>query len=139
MTIVERASALGIGLRPYAPLVLRLAVGLVFLHHGLMKLQMGVGGVAGFLGRLGFPFPALWAAIIIAVETFGAACVVLGLLTRLWAAAMAVEMAVALAVAVLPAGRSPELEALLLAGALALVGLGDGPLALGRLFRGRAA
>jgi hypothetical protein len=31
----------------------------------------------------------------------------------------------------LPAGRSFELEALLLAGALSLVALGDGPLALG--------
>lgn len=139
MSIVARASALGTGLRPYAPLVLRLGVGLVFLHHGWMKLHMGIGGVAGFLGGLGFPLPALWATVIIGVETVGAACVVLGLLTRLWAAAMAVEMAVAIAVAVLPAGRSPELEALLLAGALALAGLGDGPLALGPLFRRRGA
>jgi len=139
VTIVDRVSALGTGLRPYAPLVLRLAVGLVFLHHGVMKLHMGVGGVAGFLGSLGFPLPGLWAAVIIGVETVGAACVVVGLFTRLWAAAMAVEMVVAIAVAVLPAGRSPELEALLLAGALALAGLGDGPLALGRLFRRTAA
>jgi putative oxidoreductase len=135
VTILERTSALGSRLQPWAPLVLRLAVGLVFLHHGMMKLHTGVGGVAGFLGGLGFPLPTLWAVALIAIETVGAACVLLGVLTRLWAAAMAAEMVVAIAVAVVPNGRSPELEGLLLAGALALAGLGDGPLALGRLFR----
>jgi len=135
--VIDRASALGDWLRPYAPLVLRLAVGLIFLHHGVMKAGMGVGAVAGFLDSRGFPVPAFWAVVLIAVETVGAACVVVGLLTRFWASLMVVQMAVALAVVVLPGGKSPEFEALLLAGALALVGLGDGPLALGPLFRKR--
>jgi len=131
----SRASALADRLRPAAPLLLRLAVGLVFLHHGLGKLHMGVPAVAGFFGGLGIPFPTPFAVVVMAVETVGAACVVLGLWTRLWAALMVVDMAVAILVAVLPSGRSPELEGLLLAGAFALVGLGDGPLALGALFR----
>jgi putative oxidoreductase len=136
--IIEQASALADRVRPYAPLVLRLAVGLIFLHHGVMKVGMGVGGVAGFLGGRGFPVPAFWSIVLIAVETVGAACVTVGLLTRFWASLMAVQMAVALVVVVLPGGRSPEFEALLLAGSLTLVGLGDGPLALGPLFRKRA-
>ncbi len=139
MGLVDRGSALGRRLAPWAPLVLRLAVGLVFLHHGVTKLYTGLGGVAGFLRGLGFPVAVAWAALIILIETVGAACVVVGLRTRFWAALMAVEMAVAIVVAVLPARRIPELEGLLLAGALALVGLGDGPLALGGLFRRRGA
>ena len=41
---------------PYAAVVLRVAVGLIFLHHGLMKVHMGVGGVAGFFHNVGIPF-----------------------------------------------------------------------------------
>ena len=131
----SRASALADRLRPAAPLLLRLTVGLVFLHHGLGKLHMGVPGVAGFFGSLGIPLPTLSAVVVMTVETIGAACVVLGLWTRLWAALMAVDMAVAILLVALPSGHSPEIEGLLLAGALALVGLGDGPLALGALLR----
>ncbi|MGD0483153.1 MAG: DoxX family protein [Gemmatimonadales bacterium] len=131
----QRISALADRLRPFAPVALRLGVGLVFLHHGMGKLHMGVGGVAGFFGELGIPVPTLSALVVMTVETAGAACVVLGLWTRLWAALMVVDMAVAILVAVLPSGHSPEIEGLLLAGALALVGLGDGPLALGEFFR----
>jgi len=137
MSLPDRIAAPLGRLGPWAPLVLRLGIGLVFLHHGLMKIHMGVRGVAGFLGSLGFPVPAAWAVLLILIETVGAVCVVVGLWTGIWAALMAVEMAVALPVAVLPAGHSPELEALLLAGAVALAGLGDGPLALGPLFRRR--
>lgn len=124
-------------LTPLASLFLRLAVGLVFINHGLMKLHMGIPGVAGFLGHLGFPVPELFAAVLIVVETLGAACLVIGLLTRFWATCMAVEMVVAILLAVLPAHRSPELEGLLLAGALAIVALGAGPVSLDRLFPGK--
>lgn len=131
MADVARARALAARLSPLAAFFLRLGVGLVFIHHGLMKLHTGVAGVGGFFHTLGIPFPIVAAVVVITVETFGAACMVLGLLTRLWALAMAVEMTVAILLAVLPQGHSPELEGLLLAGALALVVLGDGPLALG--------
>ncbi len=133
MAVYNRAGALAQRLSPFASVFLRVAVGLVFLRHGMMKLNMGVAGVGTFLGHLGIPFPTVFAVIVIIVETFGAACVVLGLLTRLWAFCMAVEMVVAIFLAVVPQGRTPELEGLLLAGALALVLLGDGPLALGAL------
>jgi putative oxidoreductase len=125
-------------LSPLASLFLRLAVGWVFLRHGIMKLHMGVGAVAGFLGHLGFPVPHAWAVVLMVVETVGAGCVVLGLWTRFWAACLAVDMIMAIWLAVLPTGHAPELEGLLLAGALALVGLGDGPVAVGRLLRSKS-
>lgn len=120
-------------LTPLAATALRIALGWVFLRHGLVKLHMGLGGVAGFLGGLGFPVPQAWAVVLIVVETFGAACVITGLLTRFWAACFAVEMVVAITRAILPRGGAFELEGVLLAGALALVCLGDGWIALGQL------
>lgn len=115
---------------PYAALVLRLAVGLVFLHHGLMKVHMGLPATAEFMHSQGIPFATIAAAVVITVETVGAACVMLGILTRVWAACMAFEMAIASLFVVLPTGRWPELEGLLCAAALALVALGDGPVSI---------
>jgi uncharacterized membrane protein YphA (DoxX/SURF4 family) len=115
----------------YAAVPLRLAVGGIFLRHGIMKIEGGLPGLSAFLHGLGFPFSNVWAVILIGVETVGAVCVLLGLLTRAWAICFVVEMVVAILRVQLPAGRGFELEALLLAGALSLVALGDGPLALG--------
>jgi putative oxidoreductase len=72
---------------------------------------------------------------LIAVETVGAVCVMIGFYTRLWAAAMAVNMLAAIFLVMLPRGGSFELEALLFAGALTLVALGDGPLSIAVKFK----
>lgn len=115
----------------YAALPLRLAVGAVFMHHGIMKLQMGIPGVTGFFHSVGIPFAGIFAVIVTALETVGGALVILGILTRVWGIAFAVEMVVAITLALLPSHRPFELEGMLLAGALSLVALGDGPVALG--------
>jgi len=118
------------GLAPYAAFFMRLAVGGVFLVHGIAKFQQGVPAVAEFLHRSGVPFATLAAVVIIAVETIGAACVLLGIFTRFWAACMAVQMVVAILLVKLPQRTNLELEGLLLAGAITLVALGDGPLSI---------
>ncbi|HUK20898.1 MAG TPA: DoxX family protein [Gemmatimonadales bacterium] len=117
-------------LTPYAALFMRLAVGGVFLHHGLVKWHNGIPALAGFFLSIGIPLANLAALAVILVETVGAACVLLGIFTRVWAACMAVEMLVAIVRVQLPRGTSFELEALLFAGALTLVALGDGPLSI---------
>ncbi len=117
-------------LSPYAAFFMRLAVGGVFLRHGIVKVSNGVPAVAGFLHGVGVPFATLWAVVLIAVETVGAACVLLGIFTRFWAACMAVEMVVAILAVQVPRGSPFELESLLLAGAITLVALGDGPLSI---------
>ncbi|MGH7569909.1 MAG: DoxX family protein [Gemmatimonadales bacterium] len=122
-------------LTPYAAFFMRLAVGGVFLNHGIDKFQRGVAGVAGYLSSLGLPFATILAVLLIAIETVGAVCVLLGIFTRLWAMAMAVVMMGAILVAKLPRGGSFELEALLLAGAVTLVALGDGPLSIAVRFK----
>lgn len=122
-------------LTPYAAFFMRLAVGGVFLSHGIVKFQNGIGATAHFLANIGFPFPTIFAVLLMTVETVGALCVLLGILTRAWAAAMAVVMTVAILAVKLPAGRNVELEALLLAGAVTLVALGDGPLSIAVRFK----
>jgi putative oxidoreductase len=117
-------------LAPYAALFMRLAVGGIFLRHGITKFHNGIPAFAGFLHGVGIPFASVWAVIIIAVETVGAVCVLLGIFTRFWAACMAVEMVVAIFAVKLPRGGNIELEGLLLAGAITLVALGDGPLSV---------
>lgn len=75
----------GSSLGSVAPLVLRVATGLVFFMHGLQKLQGGVAGVSGMLGSLGFPAPDIFAVILIAAEVVGGAALIVGLYTH-WAA-----------------------------------------------------
>ncbi len=122
-------------LAPYAAFVMRLAVGGVFLRHGVTKLHSGLPAVADFLHTAGFPFAVFWAVILVALETLGAVCVILGIFTRVWGALLAVEMVVAILAVRVPRGANIELEALLLAGALALVALGDGPLSVAVRFK----
>ncbi len=122
-------------LTPYAAFIMRMAVGGVFLRHGIMKFQNGIGATAGFLANHHIPFASIVAVVLITVETIGALCVLLGILTRVWAAAMAVVMVVAIIAVKLPAHQSFELEGLLLAGALTLVALGDGPLSIAVKFK----
>ncbi len=68
-----------------APLVLRVVLGVIFLLHGYQKLMMGIPGVTGFLGSLGFPMPGVFAVILIAAELLGGLMLILGLLTH-WSA-----------------------------------------------------
>jgi putative oxidoreductase len=90
---------------------------------------------AHMLAGMGFPFATIFAVILLTIETVGAICILLGILTRAWAAAMAVEMAVAIVAVKLPGHQNFELEALLLAGAVTLVALGDGPLSVAVRFK----
>lgn len=122
-------------LTPYAAFFMRLAVGGVFLLHGIGKFQRGIGATAAFLSAHSIPFATIFALILITIETVGAVCVLLGILTRAWATAMAVVMVVAIVAVKLPGGQNFELEALLLAGAVTLVALGDGPLSIAVRFK----
>ena len=122
-------------LTPYAAFFMRLAVGGVFLLHGIAKFRWGIGGVAGFLSTHHIPFATIFAVILITIETVGAICVLLGILTRAWAAVMAIEMVVAILAVKVVAHQNFELEALLLAGAVTLVALGDGPLSVAVRFK----
>ena len=84
-------------LNSWGPTVLRVVVGIVFLAHGWQKIShMGIHGVAGFLGMLGIPIPAVSAAVLIAVEFLGGIALILGLGTRWVSLLIAFDMLVAI-------------------------------------------
>src|SRR3989344_768172 len=110
-----------------APLLLRLAAGAIFLVHGWQKLTMGVAGVAGFLGQLGFPAPEFFALI-------------LGVLTRFAAALSSIVALVALLTVHLSKGffvneGGYEFIELILAASLALLITGAGKYSLDRTLK----
>jgi len=80
-------------------LVLRLMLGIVFFPHGMQKLVGWYGGY-GFAGTMGFftetlGIPAVFAFLAIMAEGLGALGLISGLLTRVAAFGVAVNMAVA--------------------------------------------
>ena len=78
----------------YWPFV-RLASGGLLLVHGLMKVMgPGVSGVAGFMGRVGVQPAFAAASAVVFLETIGAVCIIVGLFTRFFATAIAIELAV---------------------------------------------
>ena len=83
--------------RSWGITVLRVAVGIVFLMHGIQKLfTIGVPGVEGMVGGLGIPFPRFFGVVLTLVELFGGAALILGVATRLTALLLAVDMLVAI-------------------------------------------
>lgn len=72
---------------PYAALALRLALGTMFLAHGLTKLLVfTLPGTAGFFASVGFPG---WMAYpVTAAEILGGIALIIGLYPRLVAAAL---------------------------------------------------
>jgi putative oxidoreductase len=76
-------------------LIIRLAAGLIIIPHGWPKLMAGIDATAAnALVRRGIEPAWPLAAGLITLETIGGFCVALGLFTRFWAAAIAIEMAV---------------------------------------------
>ena len=99
--------------RDLAWLVVRLTAGGMLLVHGIMKVMpMAENGfaatigafAAGSMARRGIEPAGLFAYAVFAIETIGALLIVLGLFTRLAAAAAAIEFAVITFVAHWPQG-----------------------------------
>lgn len=124
-------------LAPLAPFVLRLALGVIFLVHGWQKVMMGVPGVAGFLGSLGFPAPSLFAVLLIAAEVIGGVLLILGLWTGLVARVLALVAIIAWLTVHAGNGFSVaqggyEFIMLIFAGCIALAITGPGRWSLGQ-------
>ncbi len=81
--------------------IVRLVLGVVFIAHGAQKMLGWFGGY-GFSATMGaftkqMGIPAIFAFLAIAAEFFGGLGLMLGLLSRIAAFGIAVEMAVAVA------------------------------------------
>ncbi|MFK4435610.1 putative oxidoreductase [Paenibacillus sp. RC73] len=60
--------------------IMRVALGILFLAHGIAKFQMGLGNVAGWFSSIGVPGFLGYAVAVI--ELVGGIALILGLLTR---------------------------------------------------------
>ena len=74
-------------------LILRIVIGIVFLMHGGQKLFVfGFAGVTGAFGQMGVPMPAITGPLTAIVEFLAGGALVIGLLTRLAALGLAIDM-----------------------------------------------
>jgi len=90
----------------WAPIPLRVIVGLGFLQHGFAKLSRGPDVFASILHALDVPAPHLMAWLTILIELLGGLSVLLGALVTLVSLPMAVVLLVAMFTVHLPYGFS---------------------------------
>jgi len=94
----------------YGPTVIRLGLGIIYFVHGIGKLAgvgpggIGIAGTTGFLASLGFPAPTAFAWILALLETLGGIALVLGIFTRWFSAALAIDALLATVLVNLPVG-----------------------------------
>jgi putative oxidoreductase len=98
--------------KPLAPLLTRLVIGVAFVQTGIGKWE-NFHDTVDFFASLGLPAPAANAAVTATLEVVGGAALILGLGTNLFAALLSITMVVAILTA----------ERMNLAGAL--TGTGD--------------
>jgi putative oxidoreductase len=124
---------------PIAATVLRVVVGIMFLMHVSGKFKIGAAAVAANIFAKNGLEPALtWAYVNMALELVGGACLLVGLFTRLFGAALAIEMLIALLFVHMPRGYGiggGGYEYVLMIGAACFVFAirGGGPYSIDRL------
>jgi putative oxidoreductase len=83
----------------------RIVVGIVFLMQVSTKLKLGAAAVAANIFAKNGIEPALvWTCVVMFLELIGVFCLIIGLFIRFFAAALAMEMLVALLLVHLPRG-----------------------------------
>lgn len=119
-----------------APLLARLTVGVIMAAHGYQKLTGP--GPSGFgrnvLSSLGVPAPVLFGYLVTFTELIGGVLLVIGLLSRLAALALTINLVVAILLAKLSTGliapmgegTGYELDLALIAGFLVVLFAGPG-------------
>ncbi|MEZ5220557.1 MAG: DoxX family protein [Ilumatobacteraceae bacterium] len=119
------------------PLVLRVVLGGLFVWHGVDKFDAGIDMVEQMFTMWGVPAPGLTAPLTAIVEIAAGAMLLLGVATRVAAMLLSVVMIGALLyvkadLGVISSEPMPgaELDLSMLAGLVALIVLGPGPLSV---------
>ena len=123
--------------------VLRVILGFLFTAHGWQKFnEWTVAGTQAAFAQMGVPAAQISAPLVAGLELAGGIALILGVLTRVVAALLALNMLGALVLVHAPAGvfadkGGYELVLLLAAAALALALTGAGRLSVDRALFGR--
>ncbi len=118
-------------------LVLRSALAILILFHGVAKLTGGIGFISGLVTKYGLPPEAAY--LVFVGEIIAPLMVLFGIWTRIGAAIIAINMAVAILLVhvgeLLDIGKTGgwalELQGMFLATAIAIMLLGAGRYSLG--------
>lgn len=126
-------------------LVLRVVLGVVLAAHGWQKFsQYTLAGTTSSFEQMGVPLASVAAPVVATLELAGGVALILGLLSRIFAALLAADMLGALFLVHLSAGifvdnGGYELVAILAAGAAAIALAGPGKISVDQLIFGRKA
>ena len=128
-------------LKPLALLLMRCALGIIFIFHGFPKLFGQTASFQQLFTRVGLP--ASWVYISGVLELFGGALLIVGLFTRVVGLLLTVEMAVAIWKVHLARGilsvKDYEFPLTLAVAAFMLATVGAGAISLDQpLFGGKA-
>ncbi len=123
--------------------VLRIITGVTFAAHGYQKVFVyGIAGVQGAFTQMGAPMPSVTGPLVACLEFFGGIALVIGLLTRLVALGLAVNMLGAMVIVHFANGfylpKGYEFVLMLFAASLTLFFAGPGSFAADDLIARRA-
>lgn len=91
--------------REIAYTLTRVCMGYILFMHGWAKVTgAGLTGVSGYMAKLGLVPGTAFAGAAIFLEVVGGICIILGLFTRFFAAALAIELGIAFLVVHLAKG-----------------------------------
>ena len=125
--------------------MLRVVIGFLFAAHGWQKyFQFTLDGTTAAFGQMGVPAAGVVAPVVATLEIVGGIALVLGVLTRIFAALLTVNRLGALFLVHAPAGvfveaGGFELVLALAAGAAAIALVGPGRLSVDRFIPSRIA
>ncbi len=120
----------------FAPLVARVIVGIIMFAHGLQKLLGGPANFGGALAGMGVPLPVLMAYVVTFAELIGGILLIVGLLSRLAALILTIDLVVAILLVKVNVGlissqaAGAELDLAYIAGFLVILFAGPGKLSL---------